>query len=111
LRAAIEAFKPHAEKHGWHTAEDAENSCNQASDDFLHFLEAQGIEEGEIEHYERQVILDRKDYPFNDLDGCYYHWAVRVGDHLVDWTARQFDALAPFPAVWKGERREWRNSR
>jgi hypothetical protein len=27
------------------------------------------------------------------------HWVVRAGDWTIDWTARQFDALARWPAV------------
>ena len=108
LRAAIESFVDYATREKWHTVQGANNRCNVASDAFLHVLSDHGIE-GEIEHYERDVTLDRVEYPYGDLGGCYYHWAVRVGDMIIDWTARQFDKDAPFPAVWEAERREWRN--
>lgn len=35
--------------------------------------------------------------------GCNYsgHMAVRIGDFVVDWTARQFTSRAPFPLIFK----------
>lgn len=108
LEEAIHEFIEQATEQQWHTAAGAENRCNIASDAFLHVLEEYGIE-GEIEHYEREILLDRKEYPYGALGDSSYHWAVRVGDTIIDWTARQFDEQAPFPAVWKAARREWRN--
>lgn len=110
LNEAIESFLPLALSEGWDTPEGASNQCTVASDEFVHWLEKRGNGlVGEIEHYDPDIALDRKDYPYEDLAGCYLHWAVRVGGTVVDWTARQFTDNAPFPAVYRSKRREWRN--
>lgn len=108
LRRSITKFLPLAQSEEWDTEDGATGMCGDASDLFLHVLDENGIEDALIEHYDPEIILDCLDYPF-DLTKCRYHWAVRVGDLIIDWTARQFDADAPFPAIWKEERREWRN--
>lgn len=107
LNEAIASFLPFAQGEGYDCWAGARDMCNEASDEFLHELAKHGIE-GEIEHYDPSIILDLKDYP-HKLSACSYHWAVRVEEWVIDWTARQFEEEAPFPAVWKGERREWRN--
>lgn len=106
---AIEAFLEFAEAEGYSTSEGASDNCNHASDEFLHELLAEVGIEGEIEHYGQSVEIDHVDYPYEMPYYVDFHWVVRVGDWLIDWTARQFEEEAPFPAVWKGERREWRN--
>ena len=107
LNEAIASFLPFAEQEGYDDPDSALGMCNHASDEFLHELTKRRIE-GEIEHYEDHILIDQKDYPYG-LSDCQFHWAVRVGDWIIDWTARQFDNAAPFPAIWKGQRREWRN--
>jgi len=46
------------------------------------------------------VAHDLARFPYAANRTCNWHWAVRVGDIIVDWTARQFDPNAPFPALW-----------
>lgn len=108
LMQAIEEFLPRAREE-WDTPEKAEDNCNYASDEFLHLLKRFGIE-GLIEHYEPEYhYMDNEDYPY-DFDGeCQYHWAVRLGNIIIDWTARQFNEHAGLPAVWISEPRPWRN--
>lgn len=96
-----------AEGEGYDSPEGASDMCNHASDEFIRELTEYNIK-GQIEYYETHIKIDVQDYPYN-LHKCCFHWAVRVGEWVIDWTARQFDEDAPFPAVWKGERREWRN--
>lgn len=104
---AIEAFIPIAQGEGWNIDEYAENMCNHASDEFLHKLAELGIE-GQIEHWDPSIKKDVADYPYC-LELCMYHWAVRVGVWVIDWTAAQFDDDALFPLVWRPKKREWRN--
>lgn len=40
------------------------------------------------------------DFPF-DTDGVAFHFVVKVGEFIVDWTARQFGQQNPFPAIWR----------
>jgi hypothetical protein len=108
LGAAIMDFRVLAEAWGWDTQDGATNACDHASNEFLHHLERLGISDAEIEHFDGELVLDRHDYPWI-LPPESWHWAVRVGDTLIDWTARQFDETAPFPAIWIARRREWRN--
>lgn len=106
---AIKRFLPEAIDEDLDDPDGAWGQCTESSDSFLHFLDEAGVEGAVIEHFDPCVRQDRVDYPFGDLIGCSFHWAVRVGDIVIDWTARQFSDDAPFPAIWKCERREWRN--
>lgn len=38
-------------------------------------------------------------FPF-DSSGCRFHYVVKLGDLIIDWTARQFGEENPFPAIW-----------
>ena len=107
LLQAIQEFLPRARLE-FNTPLKADNCCNYASDKFLWVLDRFGIE-GLIEHYEGENPEDIEDYPYEFSEGCKYHWAVRVGNVVIDWTARQFDPLAGLPAVWISEPRPWRN--
>jgi len=54
-------------------------------------------------HWTRiNAIDDRKRYPFfASRRGNYCdHWVARRGRLMIDWTARQFVATAPWPALW-----------
>jgi len=115
LREAIEKFYKRARRERWHKPEYAKCNCNHASDEFLHCLARFKIEHiADIEHYDFQkaswhtctheeAMYGRMRYPFPPAGQ--WHWAVRVGDNLIiDWTARQFDPEAPFPAMWIDDR-------
>lgn len=39
-------------------------------------------------------------FPF-DSSGCRFHFVVKVGEFIIDWTARQFGEQSPFPAIWR----------
>ena len=97
-----------AQQEGYDDPEFALGMCSHASDEFLHELAKFSIE-GEIEHYEPNNADDVDDYPYV-MKQCAWHWAVRLGEWVVDWTASQFNPECPFPAVWKETRREWRNA-
>lgn len=115
LRQAIAKFYKKALREHWDQPKWAKSMCNHASDDFLHCLARFKLEPlADIEHYDFQkadwhtcsheeAMYGRTRYPF---PWCgQWHWAVRVGDNLIiDWTARQFDDKAPFPAMWTDER-------
>jgi hypothetical protein len=107
LREAIETFRQVATEEGYDTPDGAWNCCSFASDEFLHHLAWYGIE-GTIEHFEPDIPEDVEDYPLVEFDG-WFHWAVRVGDFVIDWTARQFIPHAAFPLTWRCPRRVWRN--
>lgn len=111
LKAAILAHIPKAKDNQFDTAQGAHGWCLEASDEFLHTLEEHGIIDSPLRHYifqplnkneakeqEEDRFLDS--FPFAP-GGCHYHFAVKVGDIVIDWTARQFDARNPFPAIWK----------
>lgn len=106
---AIAIFMDDAQLQDFHTEDGAHGQCNEASDQFTHVLAELGIKDVHIEHYEPNIHMDRGDYPYK-MSGCSWHWAVRIGEWIIDWTARQFEPEAPFPAVWKGEKRKWRNA-
>jgi hypothetical protein len=118
LCEAIRAFLPFARESRWSTHSGAWNKCMEASDCFLHELERVGLE-GEIEYYDfegkcctvDEMDLDIREYPFSVEEDIHRnHWAVRVGNIIIDWTARQFNRTASFPAIWVSpERRPWRN--
>jgi hypothetical protein len=109
---AIRSFMAKAKKEGWHTEVGAKGWCNDASDQFLHELEdVHGIKGAEIEHYDfdtwqdditpEMVLKDTARYPYmTDDTVTEWHWAVRIGCLIIDWTARQFDDKAAFPALW-----------
>jgi hypothetical protein len=107
LTKAIEEYRVVAIGHGYENEELASGQCTDASDEFLHKLAEHGIE-GQIEYYDPAILLDAHEYPYT-MVGCHCHFAVRVGDFVIDWTARQFSKASPFPAVWRAERRPWRN--
>lgn len=105
----IESFLKFATQERYNEHEFALGMCNHASDEFLHELAKFDIDWGEIEHYEPGIKADIREYPY-PMRGCAWHWAVRLDEWVLDWTARQFYPNAPFPAVWRGKRREWRNA-
>lgn len=77
----------------WATPEGARGQCSTASAAFLDLLLERGVITpqgqfaGEWDNEEVAVI-----------DGVSHHVA-RVRDLHIDWTARQFDADAPFPLI------------
>lgn len=114
LKEAVAAYLPKAKDNGFDTKDGALGWCLEASDEFLHTLEDHGfaIGTGEdfLRHYifnplnDEEVSIKANDYtlssfPF-DPKSCHYHFAVKVEDIIIDWTARQFGAENPFPAIW-----------
>ena len=117
LKKAIKSFEKFARDNRWHKYQGALDECMNASDCFLYELEKVGLD-GIIEYYDfeagsctrLQSELDVMEYPYHvDVERFRCHWAVRVNKTIIDWTARQFDEKAPFPAIWTSERRRWRN--
>lgn len=87
--------------------------CLEASAEFLPFLDRAGIPT--TEDFLREYIFDPMDkqerrkqkkdvhlrtFPF-DTNGFSFHFVVKVGDFIIDWTSRQFDELSPFPSIWR----------
>lgn len=119
FREAVLAYIPKAKDNGFDTKDGATGWCLEASDEFLNTLEDYGIEieydsswckGASLRHYifkplnKDEEHLREEDrysssFPF-DPKGCFYHFAVKVGDIVIDWTARQFGANNPFPAIW-----------
>ena len=111
---AIRSFMAKAKEQAWHTPDGAEGWCQDASDEFLHELEdVHGFLGADIEHYDfgvgwtkditREMVLrdtQRFPYAYGVSIDTEWHWAVRCGHLIIDWTARQFDARAPCPALW-----------
>lgn len=93
------------------TQEGAEDMCLDVSEDFLQTLDGVGISGGALREYiffpmsKEEAFLQRFDdfldsFPF-DSSRCRFHFAVKVGEFIIDWTARQFGANNPFPAIWR----------
>lgn len=115
LREAVLAYIPKATDNGFDTRDGAIGWCLEASDEFLHILEDHGFDIGTGEDFLRHYIFKplNKDEQHKQADdsylssfpfeprSCCYHFAVKVEDIVIDWTARQFGATNPFPAIWK----------
>ncbi len=112
LRYAVKAHIPKAVEEGYDTKIGAAGWCLEASNDFMQTLEDHGFTKSS--YFLRQYIWDptnkkemkeqRKDifldsFPF-DTDNCPYHFVVKIGKIVIDWSARQFGAENPFPAIW-----------
>ena len=98
LSDLITRFKPQARTLGWGTPGGAAKQCALASTRFMQAAEYVGLD-CELAFWEATHEGAFERYPYNVGD-CVGHNAVRVGDIIVDWTARQFDSRAPFPAMW-----------
>lgn len=117
LRKAVEAFIPEAKAEEYDTKKGAHGYCDIASGCFAKTLEEWGFsskdyslreylfdpttkEEKKIAKEDRFLAL----FPFSKYSKsgqyCNFHCVIKVGNFIVDWTARQFDETAPFPAIW-----------
>jgi len=120
LRKAVIAHIPKAKHEGFDTEDGAIGWCLEASDAFLHTLEDHGVDIGTGEELLRHYIFKPlnkdeerlkeedpflKSFPLNPRSCC-YHFAVKIGDIVIDWTARQFGAGNPFPAIWREYERQ-----
>lgn len=81
--------------------------CVEACNDFLKLLEEDGRKGGIVTWNATDEKLSagdepwpRKSFPWKWVDGFKFHAAVLIDGYVVDWTARQFDEDAPFPAVF-----------
>jgi 8-oxo-dGTP pyrophosphatase MutT (NUDIX family)/GNAT superfamily N-acetyltransferase len=86
LDEAVTSFKPYATEQGWHDPTCAGGQCDVASVEFAEHLHNRGIPHEVVTHYPKP-------------GGPMSHSVVEVGDHTVDWTARQHDPAADFPHV------------
>jgi len=86
LDEAVTSFKPYAEEQGWHDPTCVGGQCDVASTEFAQHLHEHGIPHEVVTHYP-------------EPGGPMSHSVVEVGDHTVDWTARQFDPKADFPHI------------
>ena len=110
FREAIASFARKAKRERWHTIGGALGQCTEAADEFLWHLDKYGLT-GDIEWYSlgldaypdvewEEVERDQERYPLDAGEECKFHVANRVGKNLIiDWTARQFDQDADFPAI------------
>ncbi len=98
-----------------HDKEGSEGMCLEASGDFTGTLKAFKIGPGRGKSFIREFIFHPMDrfekrrqredkhlstFPF-DSSGYRFHFVVKVGEFIIDWTARQFGAKNPFPAIWR----------
>jgi len=98
-----------------HTKDGAEGLCLEISCDFLTYLGEVGFDVSNEQLFLREYIFDPMgkeealrqkfddhldSFPF-DSDGCRFHFVVKVGELIIDWTARQFGEKNPFPAIWR----------
>lgn len=96
-----------------HDPEGAAGECLEASGHFREILMKCGISgrthrlreymfyplnATERRRKERDKLIGT--FPF-DTSGCRFHYVVKLGDLIIDWTARQFGAANPFPAIWR----------
>lgn len=70
----------------------ARDVCQRAAFEFMDYLLAEGVDRDEIEVVGASFV-DFDDIVFWD------HYATRAHDLVIDWTARQFYPLAPWPTV------------
>lgn len=123
LVAAIDQFGAYAIENSWNTTCGAAGNCCFASEDFMDMLGELGLPKNssKLEWYDLQtdtswhpslgqVAMDRARLPFSNIDGCNFHVAVRIGNVIIDWTARQFDEKAGFPAIWLDEGKKRRRA-
>lgn len=78
------------------TPQGAEGKCYDAANHFLNYLRAEGYISYPEDLRGHRYLLDEVAV----IAGCSHHAAL-IDDFLIDFTARQFDAAAPFPLVWR----------
>lgn len=103
---------------GFTTPEGADGSCGQATDYFRmivldHYPDLKNI--GEV-HFSNLPRIDPliPCFPYSVVEHTWYqtpipwggHCVFRVGEWLIDWTARQFNQEAPFPLVFRAPKSE-----
>jgi hypothetical protein len=88
------------------TPDGARGRCQFASLAFLSLLEIQTGVIGNPVLLELDGFIRPQpaDHPV-EVTARHDHWVARVGDTHFDWTARQFDAAAPWPLVWMSSNR------
>ncbi|KKL87531.1 hypothetical protein LCGC14_1933800, partial [marine sediment metagenome] len=86
--------------------------CADVSQDFVDFLRERGIQANRVKTFGYKGTLARADYRWQELrtrrgkkvgKENIGHYMVRVGDRYIDWSAKQFDTDAPFPAIYTKE--------
>lgn len=98
----IKNFLMYAIRSKYNTSSGARDCCDVASEEFQNFVLAYKAP-AETIRYKKEGSTTFSDYPYEKAPGCIFHDVVKVDCWFIDWTARQFDPEAPFPAVWKEE--------
>ena len=92
------------EHRAWATPEGAHNKCCTATREFIDFLSYHGVQGTAVE-YTFDLLSRRDGCPPNPNPYAYrhndklaeYHVVVDLGFCLLDWTAKQYCAILPFP--------------
>lgn len=116
LREATKCHKKIALIDGCDTQDGAAGLCLEESGEFIETLrefrkQFKEIPRAYFREYifhplndieERRQKRDRqlRHFPF-DSSGCRFHFVVKTGGFIIDWTARQFGERNPFPAIWR----------
>jgi hypothetical protein len=108
LRAAIDAFREEFSK--YNTQAGALYQCCDATDEFIHFVHRYSPDlfaELGVRRFEFDIKDSTGIYPSVYKDGdnesghsrAPWHCIVDTKNVLIDWTARQYVADAPFPLI------------
>lgn len=111
LIQAVKIFEPEAKRYKLRDPEFASGMCLEMSAEFYEVLLGLKVKRARIREYifdpdgDREVarkLMDRwlPYFPF-DSSGCRFHFVTKVDRIVIDWTARQFDPIAPVPAIWR----------
>lgn len=103
LQDVIQRFISTARRWGFHKPTEALDNCMRASSLFIQEARKHDLKI-EMRYYTGD---DLTHYSYN-ASTCVTHYANRLGDLIIDWTARQFNKHAPFPAIWIDKRQECR---
>ena len=102
LDDVIQSFRQSHPEYG--TPEGAEDCCFTASCEFAEVCQEAGLpvcvkdEDGESIYDVLEVAGIEGQYHV-DFKRFRNHWVLRVGNYIVDWTARQINPSADFPVV------------
>lgn len=109
----IRGFQRIARRRGWHIPHMAFGNCTEGTEEFLAYARSRSVtaQEIQLQGYRADPTRCRAlcDSRWLQLPPrVWQHYAVRIGRRFIDWTARQFDPQAAFPASIS--LRDWRKA-
>lgn len=98
IRNGVEQFRADHLEYG--DPDDAKNECTWSSEKFLELLCLEYPQYMEAERWGTQEVTNDRAYKKFCTNGI-FHDVARVGNILIDWTARQFHPNMAFPRIWR----------